>query len=102
MDDIVKNARGPYIGKTVMICWEHKNIPLIIADMGLASKELFWGLDPESGVRRCAWHRCCVHRAVLHSFGELSMDVLAGEHEQLQCDLGLHAQQEEVPGVPGI
>ena len=41
---------GDYAGKTLMFCWEHKNIPYIVARFGLTDHGINWGLDPDSGV----------------------------------------------------
>ncbi len=55
---------GEYEEKTIMFCWEHKNIPYIVAKFGFAKKDLTWGLNPKRGVRltaqcpECALHRC--------------------------------------------
>ena len=71
-------AKDEYAGKTIMICWEHKNMcvslvllsccethllyfwaltepccvcsPYIVARFGLTDKQLDWGLDPYSEV----------------------------------------------------
>jgi hypothetical protein len=43
-------SNGDYNDKTVMFCWEHKNIPYIVAKFGLTKDELTWGLNPFSGV----------------------------------------------------
>lgn len=43
-------SNGNYKDKTVMFCWEHKNIPYIVARFGLTTDELTWGLDPFAGV----------------------------------------------------
>ncbi|KAK9820636.1 hypothetical protein WJX81_001788 [Elliptochloris bilobata] len=48
--DIIDRAeKGEYDGKTLLFCWEHKNIPYIVAGLGLTDKQLHWGLDPDSG-----------------------------------------------------
>ena len=41
---------GDYAGKTLMFCWEHKNIPYIVARFGLIDHGINWGLNPDSGV----------------------------------------------------
>ncbi len=77
--DLVDRAKDEYNGKTIMICWEHKNMcasliflmpqsacvilseldthklllfcsPYIAAKFGLTTQELDWGLNPLSGV----------------------------------------------------
>ena len=50
-DLIERCENGEYADKTIMFCWEHKNIPYIVAKLGLAKKDLTWGLNPERGVR---------------------------------------------------
>ncbi|EIE24417.1 hypothetical protein COCSUDRAFT_61842 [Coccomyxa subellipsoidea C-169] len=49
-DNILKHAEDSYVGKTILMCWEHKAIPKIVHEIGLTDEELTWGLDPFSGV----------------------------------------------------
>ena len=41
---------GQFKDKTVLFCWEHKNIPYIVARFGLTDHGITWGSDPDSGV----------------------------------------------------
>ena len=84
--DLADRAKDEYEGKTIMICWEHKNMsvfltrltilcnicdsvhckdsspfpagcsPYIIARFGLTTQELDWGLNPLSGVSLLCSH----------------------------------------------
>ena len=65
------NASTLYAGKTVLFCWEHKNIPFIFNQFGLTTAlqldDVFWGKDPTSPVRH-SWQchtpcRCSMHAA---------------------------------------
>ncbi|CAL5223527.1 g6059 [Coccomyxa viridis] len=48
-DVIERCESGEYEEKTIMFCWEHKNIPYIVAKFGFAKKDLTWGLNPKRG-----------------------------------------------------
>ena len=41
---------GQFKDKTVLFCWEHKNIPYIVARFGLTDHGINWGSNPDSGV----------------------------------------------------
>jgi hypothetical protein len=51
IDDINKNV-GPFNGKTLLVCWEHTEIPVIVQRMGLSAalsdatnEDLQWPAD---------------------------------------------------------
>lgn len=51
LDNVTEHCENDnYRGKTVMFCWEHKNIPYIVAKFGLIDDHVTWGLDPYSEV----------------------------------------------------
>ena len=51
LKDVKEHCKnGDYAGKTVLFCWEHKNIPYIVARFGLTDHGITWGLNPDSGV----------------------------------------------------
>ena len=41
---------GQFKDKTVLFCWEHKNIPYIVARFGLTDRGITWGSNPDSEV----------------------------------------------------
>ena len=51
LEDVKEHCKnGNYTNKTLMFCWEHKNIPYIVARFGLTDHGLNWGMNPDSGV----------------------------------------------------
>ena len=63
LDNVTKHCKNDnYLGKTVMFCWEHKNIPYIVAKFGLIDDPVTWGLDPysEVGLYICRSEQICV------------------------------------------
>ena len=61
-DDLIERCgTGEYNDKTILFCWEHKNIPYIVAKLGFSGKkDLTWGLNPESGVRLRSQCLACI------------------------------------------
>lgn len=56
-DDVEAHcSNGDYKDKTIMFCWEHTNIPYIVAKFGLTTDPLTWGLDPFAGVSLLGAH----------------------------------------------
>ena len=64
-DLINRCENGEYKDRTIMFCWEHKNIPYIVAKLGFAKKDLTWGLNPKRGVRL---NSQCLYRVPSMSF----------------------------------
>lgn len=44
-EDINNNAHK-FEGQTILICWEHTEIPKLIEKLGLHDEPLYWGLTP--------------------------------------------------------
>lgn len=65
-------GNGEYKDKTILFCWEHKNIPYIVAKLGFSEEDLTWGLNPKSGVCLNSQRLACIP-AMCFQRGEFTM-----------------------------
>lgn len=79
-ENVAKHADDEYKGKTILFCWEHKTIPLIVDAFGLnpLDEPLYWGSNPEAEV--CSDYQLntypCCHVRVMNQMNMVRLSEL--------------------------